>query len=87
MGSVVAIERVPLRDAARDVPASVRSMDVVRPARPLPVRVWIVDAKGRDLEVDGVAIAWTTRTVNVRYVDRGGREGFVWVWASAVSRR
>lgn len=81
------IERVPLRDAARDVPAAVRSVAVVRTERPVPVRVWIVDGKGRDLEVDGVAVAWTSRAVNVRYLDAGGREGFVWVWASAVSRQ
>ena len=81
------IERVPLRDSARDVPASIRAVAIARPDRPIPVRAWIVDGKGRDLEVDGFAIAWTGRAVNVRYLDAGGREGFVWVWASAVSRR
>ena len=81
------IERVPLRDAARDVPAAVRTEGVARPERQLPIRAWIVDGKGRDLEVDGVAVAWTSRAVNVRYIDSGGREGFVWVWASAVSRK
>lgn len=81
------IERVPLRDAARDVPASVHATAVVRPDRALPVRAWIVDGKGRDLEVDGLAVGWTSRAVNVRYLDAGGREGFVWVWASAVTRK
>ena len=60
---------------------------VVRPDTAISVRAWIVTAQGRDVEVDGEAVAWTDRAVNVRYYDEHGREGFAWVWASAVVRR
>ncbi|GIG27288.1 MULTISPECIES: hypothetical protein [Cellulomonas] len=51
------------------------------------MRAWIVDGRGRDVEVDGEAVAWTPRVVHVHYLDEHGREGWVWVWASAVTRR
>jgi hypothetical protein len=47
----------------------------------------LIDGRGRDVQVDGVAVAWTTVAVHVHYVDAAGREGFVWAWASAVTRR
>lgn len=59
---------------------------VSRPGHALAVQAWIIDARGRDVEITGAAIAWTSRTVHVRYTDPYGREGTVWVWASAVSR-
>lgn len=60
---------------------------LVRAETAIPVRAWIITAQGRDVEVDGEAVAWTERAVNVRYFDEHGREGFAWVWASAVVRR
>jgi hypothetical protein len=82
------VDRVPMRDMARQVPSRAAStLPVTRPARPPSVSAWIVDGRGRDVEVAGSAIAWTSRTVLVRYVDANGREGTVWVWASAVTRR
>ena len=80
------VDRVPLRDMARQVPTAalggpVRTFDV-----PVRVRAWITDGRGRDLEVDGEVVAWTPRAANVHYFDSNGRESFVWVWASAVTR-
>lgn len=77
-----------MRDMARQAPSQATAGEPVRrPDIPVPVRAWIVDARGRDVEVDGEAVAWTSRTVQVRYFDQHGREGFVSVWASAVTRR
>ncbi|MBB5474696.1 hypothetical protein HNR08_003432 [Cellulomonas hominis] len=84
----VGIDRVPMRDMARQVPPSViTGARVTRPDEPPQVRAWIVDGRARDVEVDGEAVAWTPRAVHVHYVDAHGREGWVWVWASAVTRR
>lgn len=72
---------------ARQVPQQViAGASVTRPQEPPRVGAWIVDGRGRDVEVDGEAVAWTRRAVRVRYQDAGGREGWVWVWASAVRR-
>ncbi len=77
-----------MRDMARQAPAgAIAGQRITRPASAVPVRAWILDARGRDLEVDGEAVAWTPRVVHVRYLDEHGRQGFVWVWASAVTRR
>lgn len=82
------VDRVPMRDMARQVPAvAIAGQRVTRPTSAQLVRAWIVDGRGRDVEVDGEAVAWTPRVVQVRYFDEHGREGFVWVWASAVTRR
>lgn len=76
-----------MRDWARDVPAEARRETPVRPEHPIRVKVWITDGRGRSFEANGEALAWTPRAVHVRYIDLAGREGFAWVWASAVSRR
>jgi hypothetical protein len=82
------VDRIPMRDMARQVPAKALASDrITRPAHPPRVRAWIVDGRGRDVEVDGEAVAWTARAVHVHYVDSAGREGWVWVWASALTRR
>lgn len=81
------IERVPVRDHARDVPLEARAGVPARPDVPVPVRVWIQTGRGDAFEANGEALAWTPRAVHVRYIDPAGREGFAWMWASAVSRR
>ncbi|TRW46435.1 hypothetical protein [Georgenia yuyongxinii] len=53
---------------------------------PIPLRVWVHTRQGHRA-VDGVAVAWTSRAVRVRYLDEHGRQGFAWVWANAVVRR
>ncbi len=80
-------DRVPRHDQPHDVPAGARPEPPHRPSDPLPIRVWISDGRGRDFEAAGHAIAWTRRAVYVRYLDPEGREGFCWVWATAVSRK
>jgi hypothetical protein len=77
-----------MRDMPDQAPAKQRdSARVVRPLTPLPVRVWVVQRQTGAFEAEGLAVAWTQRQVEVRYCDPHGREGFVWVWAGAVTRR
>lgn len=81
------VDRIPLRDMARQAPSQATTgLRVNRPSHPLAVKAWIIDARGRDVQITGAAIAWTARTVHIRYTDHYGREGTVWVWASAVTR-
>lgn len=82
------IENVPLRDSADEAPALARrDAAIVRPDEGIPVRAWITQRQSGESHVDGEAIAWAGRQVNVRYVDRHGREGWAWLWADAVERR
>ena len=71
---------------ARTLPAKAITGTVTRPEEGAAVEAWIVTGKGDDVVVRGRAIGWTTRAVHVAYFDEHGREGFVWVWASAVTR-
>ncbi len=80
------VDRVPLRDMARSVPTRARGEPVHRLAEPVRVRVWVLTARGEDVELDAEATAWTPRAVHVRFFDAFGREGFAWVWASSVRR-
>ncbi|MCZ2261606.1 hypothetical protein [Isoptericola sp. QY 916] len=84
-----AVETVPLRDTALDAPKGARAGErVVEPDEPPIVRAWITYGREqREAEVDGWAIGWTSRQVRVRYLDAAGRQGWAWVWASAVTRR
>lgn len=76
-----------MRDMARQVPQKILDgARMTRPEDPPRVRAWVVDGRGQDVEVDGEAIAWTPRAVRIRYQDSHGREGWAWVWASAVTR-
>lgn len=82
------IETVPLRDYAEDAPELARrGVAVVRPDEPIPVRAWVKQRQTGEAHVDGDAIAWAGRQVQVRYLDPNGREGWVWLWADAVERR
>lgn len=76
-----------MRDMARQMPEKAIGHPRTRPAEPIPVRAWIIDGRGHDVEVEGTADAWTRRAVHVQYFDEYGRRGAVWVWASAVARR
>lgn len=80
------VDQIPLRAMATSLGPRPIGEPITRPERGLPVRTWLHTSEG-DVEADGVAIAWTPRAVHVRYFDQHGREGFVWVWASAVTRR
>lgn len=77
-----------MADGAHEAPAQARAGHPIRqPSEPIPVMVWIDAHRTRDQRCEGWAIAWTPRQVQVTYLDRHGREGTAWVWASAVERR
>lgn len=59
---------------------------VTEAASPTPVRAWLKNRES-EFQADGEALAWTSTQVHVRYIDPHGREGWAWVWASAVTRR
>jgi len=80
------VDRVPMRDMARPVPSAALTTPAHTLDTAVRVRAWIIDGHGRDVQIDGEAIAWTPRAAHVHYFDANGREGFVWVWASAVTR-
>ena len=85
------VERVPLHESALEAPTEAREGATrVEAPEPVPIKVWIVTARGKAFLSDQArAIAWTTGRhpqVQVEYLDRGGRRGFAWVWASAVRR-
>lgn len=81
-------ETVPLRDSAEEAPALARrGLSIVRSPEGIPVRVWIIQRQSGEDHVDGEAIAWAGRQVQVRFIDRNGREGWAWLWADAVERR
>ncbi len=81
------VERVPLHESALEARADTKR---VQAPEPVAIKVWIVTARGKAFLSDQArAVAWTTGQhpqVQVEYLDRGGRIGFAWVWASAVRR-
>lgn len=82
------IETVPMRDHAETAPEGPRkTARIVRPDEPVPVRAWLRQRQSGEHLVDGEAIAWTDRQVELRYIDPHGRQGWAWLWASAVERR
>jgi hypothetical protein len=58
---------------------------LTRDPRPSKVRVW-VRYPDAPLEVEALAVAWTSRAVAVKWAGPGGEEHRAWVWASAVER-
>lgn len=58
---------------------------VKRAQRPIRVVVW-VPFPGAQVELDGRAVAWTQRAVQVEVEMSAGARHTVWVWASAVRR-
>lgn len=77
-----------MRDYAEEAPAGAREgARIVRPDEGVPVRAWIVQRQSGASLVNGEATAWTPRQVHVRFIDKNGREGWAWLWASAVERR
>lgn len=80
------IEQVPLSEQAATLELAQYGGPVRRAEEPLEVSAWIHTRRGH-LSVDATALAWTQKAVWIRYIDDHGREGFAWVWASAVTRR
>ena len=58
---------------------------VHRPAEPAQVRAWIRFHEAT-IRPECEAIAWTDKTVQVRWRSAGGVTRTAWVWASAVDR-
>ena len=82
----MAIDQVPLSEQAASLGPAQYGTPVSRPDEPLAVSAWILTRRGHS-RVDALAMAWTQKAVWIRYVDEHGREGYVWVWAPAVTRR
>lgn len=80
------IEQVPLSEQAATLEPAQYGGPVRRAEEPLEVSAWIHTLRGH-ARVDATALAWTQKAVWIRYIDDHGREGFAWVWASAVTRR
>ena len=80
-----------MHESALEAPAEARAgLKRTEPPEPVEIKVWIVTARGKAfLSEQARAVAWTGGQhpqVQVEYIDRGGRIGFAWVWASAVRR-
>ncbi|WP_345216605.1 hypothetical protein [Georgenia halophila] len=82
----MAIDQVPLREQAYSLGPAQYGQPVHQPDEALAVSAWIQTRTGHHL-VEGVAVAWTPKAARIRYTDDHGREGYAWVWASAVVRR
>lgn len=79
-------DRVPMRDAAHNLPLKAIGGPMTVASHPIPVHAWIFDRRDGDQCVDAVATAWTPKAVRVDRVDQHGRAGQLWVWANAVTR-
>lgn len=79
---------MPLSEYAASLDPAQYGGPVTRPDTddPIEVSAWIHTRRGH-ARVDAHALAWTRKAVWIRYVDDHGREGYAWVWASAVERR
>ncbi|GHD50833.1 hypothetical protein D9V29_11660 [Mycetocola manganoxydans] len=58
---------------------------VIAAQKPIPVRAWARYPE-TPARVEGRAIAWTTRAVQIEWEDSGGVTQRAWVWASAVDK-
>ncbi|RPF26806.1 hypothetical protein [Georgenia muralis] len=82
----MAIDQIPLRDAAVSLGPEQHGYPVTTPDHPIEVAAWVHTRLGHR-QVTAEAVAWTPRAARIRYLDEHGRQGFAWVWASAVQRR
>lgn len=75
--------------ALRPHPISLTTEQIGEPVRtakrPIPVVAW-VPFRDAQVELDGHALAWTDKAVQVQVVMRADAKHTVWVWASAVRR-
>lgn len=56
--------------------------------RPIAVEAWVpFVTPATPVRVEGVAVAWTNRAVQIEYDPGDGTKRRVWVYASAVDRR
>jgi hypothetical protein len=55
------------------------------PPRPVAVRAWVRYPEGA-VRIRAEAVAWTARTVRIRWTTPTDEKHEAWVWASAVDR-
>ena len=62
--------------------------DITEAPAPIPVEAWVSFATpATPVRVEGRAVAWTARAVQLEYDLKDGTSRRVWVYASAVDRR
>jgi len=68
-------------------PAELALSDVpmTRDPKPSPVKVWVRYPEDA-IEVNAIAVAWTSRAVAVKWSAPDGAEHHAWVWAGAAER-
>lgn len=67
-------------------PAELNSAaDPVESGDPVPVRAWVRYPE-TPARIEGRAVAWTSRAVQVEWENAQGQVQRAWVWASAVDR-
>lgn len=76
-----------MRDWATDVPLAARGAPVKDLDPAVPVRFWAHVSGEGYIQMQGRATAYTPISGHVVYTDEHGREGSVWAWASAITRR
>jgi hypothetical protein len=62
--------------------------DIVEANKPIAVEAWVrFETPSTPVRIEGVAVAWTRRAVQLEYALPDGTARRVWVHASAVDRR
>lgn len=72
---------ITLTDAELDLERS----PVVQAEKPIPIRAWARYPE-TPARVEGRAIAWTDRAVQIEWEDISGETHRTWVWANAVDK-
>lgn len=85
LGIMIDQRRYAQREPRSLQPEQLGALPVTPAVVPQKVRVWVVWEDGVEELLDGVAIAWTKRSVQVRFGFPGHMHE-VWVWAGAVER-
>ncbi|CAM3815966.1 Transposase [Occultella aeris] len=76
-----------MRDAPLDIPPAAIGIPIRPLDPPIPVKVWVSFPRTGFVQVDGRATAYSPRAGRVEFIDEHGRNGAVWVWATAIQRR
>lgn len=79
-------DRVPMREWLHSVPFAAHGGPVRRFEAPVRVRVWVLHPRHGWVQIEGNAVAYTAKAGDVEYIDKHGRTGSVWAWASGIER-
>ena len=79
----LAIKPMPI--TLSDAELDVESDPIVKADRPIPVRGWVRYPES-PTRVEGRAVAWTSRAVEIEWENAAGETRRAWVWSSAVER-